>query len=256
MNERPDQRDIDSAFEVFSEDRSTVHRRLTTLLYIRHQKWHDVRGPGGDSMLLAASRQGHSEAVTLLLQKGFAADAWNDQLDTALHLAQDTTTAGPLMSATSDRLALEANAAGELPLHTHLRDCRSDVVQLLMASSTVEAQIVRPNRRLETPIFQAAQHAPEFVLPMILAGADPRKANVDGQVAADLCGDPKATKILRAFSSHLTRCDEAARQRAMDGQAAQAILSLAQQAKAFLNGPQCLQAQTAAATIKSGVPSV
>lgn len=229
-----DPSDIRDAFAVFNEDESRAHRMLVARLYHRPQAWHDAQGPHGDTLLLAAVRHGHDASVDLLLKKKFAPDAWNDNLDTALHLLRTEISANLLVGAQRGQLALEANADGDLPLHVHLRAGNKSISEKLLDLPTSEAQVIRRNRNNETVLFDAARSQPDLIVKLILAGADPRIQNNDGKVAADFCTDPKGLKTLTAYAAHYNVCDEDARLKAIDEVESKRALSLAQRAREFL----------------------
>lgn len=234
---RLDQRDIDDTFAIFEKDQGTVHRHLISRLYLRPRDWHDVHDPDGDTLLIAAARQGHDTAVDLLLKRNFPAESWNNRLETALHITGSAITASLLIGKTNSRLALEANIDGDLPLHIHLREGNVEIAKVLLADPTADAQIMRKNVKGETPLFEAARHQPERVLGMLLLGADPRVRNKEGASAADVTRDKPTARKLEAFCSHLDRCDEALREQALADREAQRKVNLAQQAKIFLGAP-------------------
>lgn len=231
---KPDPTEVRDAFAVFDEEESRAHRALVARLYHRPQAWHDVQGPYGDTLLLAAVRHGHDASVDLLLKKKFAPDAWNDRLDTVLHLVTTEISANMLVGAQRGQLALEPNIDGDLPLHVHLRAGRKDISEKLLKLPTAEGQVVRPNHNNETVLFDAARGQPDLIIQLILHGADPRVQNKEGKVAADYCSDAKALRTLKAYAAHYDACDADARTAAINEVEAKRVLTLAQRAREFL----------------------
>lgn len=230
----PEPAEVEETFAVLGQDRGTVHRQLITRLYLDPKAWYQVKGEHGDNLLLAAIRKNHVEAVSLLLKKGFPADAWNDRLETGLHLTESPVVCGLLLARTNHSLALEANEAGDLPLHTHIRRGNTQVVQMLLASPFADAQILRRNAKRQTPLFDAAARNWECVLQMLLMGADPRLVDSEGRKPEDCTSDEKTRKKLQAFCAHFDRCDEAMKDQALNVQAAQKSASLAQRARQLI----------------------
>lgn len=231
----PESADIDIIFSAFdAADSFDIRRKLTTRLYLNPKSWHEVRSADGGTLLHAAASLGDLSILDLLINKGFAPDAWNNQLDTALHLTNDTACAIVLLKATKGMLALESNLEGDLPLHIHLRRADLDIVQLLLNTSTSASQVMRRNACGETPLFAAALSHPASILPILMLGADPRILDKTGKTAAHYCKDAQSIKILNAFCSHLTRCDEISREQAINNVATERSSSLAKIAKEFL----------------------
>lgn len=243
----PEQAEVEETFAVLSRDRGTVHRALITRLYLNPKAWFEARNSQGETLLLAAIREGHGEAVSLLLKKGFPPDAWNNHLETGLHLADSTTVCSLLLSKTRHALALESDEKGDLPLHVHLRRGNADVVKMLLDSPLADAQILRRNAKGQTPLFDAAAHSWGAVLPLLLMGADPRITDKTDQRPEVFTTDAKTRKKLQAFCAHFDRCDESSREEAMAENAARKSALLAQRAKDFvLLGEQEPEADMAA----------
>lgn len=230
----PDEAEIAEAFAVFSQDDSSVHRKLTTLLYLSPQRWHNIKNAEGDTLLLAAVRSNKVQAVSVLLKKGFSPDAWNNELQTGLHLSKSPVISQMLLSK-SPRLEMEADINGDLPLHLALRSNNEPVVKFLLQHESGDAQVLRRNALGQTPLFEAAATSWKAVLQLLLMGSDPRLVDRDGLLPKDYCNDPAAVKKMNAFSAHFDRCDEAAKTDALDENSKIRNFSLGQRAKQFLD---------------------
>jgi ankyrin repeat protein len=174
----------------------------------------DATGPGGNTALMLAIQQGHSDTTSVLLQHGADVNIYNDQGFTALIRAADRGYSEICDLLLHHGSQVDERVAGRITGQKRKRGPSTEQCALIVAASKGHFTTVRTliawgatidiqDHAGHTPLYWASQHGRvASVLSLLQAGASTTLCSRKGVPAVAMAAQKNMAAILHIFFSH------------------------------------------------------
>ena len=191
---------------LYEKERAAPIEEIRQLIVANPAVITDVSCTGGRTALIEAAVREHVEAVALILEKGAAVEATDDNEWTALHWAGQKGNAAiaTLLLAKGANVHARTKHGGRTPAHLAAEQSKPDVLRVL-AGGGADMNAKETNEGL-TPLHTAVHWERVSVAKTLLElGADPMAKDARGELAVNLAHRLYCTIVLYPGHVHAMR---------------------------------------------------